>query len=93
MNSNNHNREESSMSSLEDSTIEEEENVDTENFIENHVVFSNQDTSFDQTEDNIPQNQGFFTDPHGNHSKTTAVFDVLLCVKLRLCDLIIWKPT
>ena len=60
VNNNNSNNKESSMSSLEDSTVEEEEDVDTENFIENHVVFSNQDTSFDQTEDNIPEKTRLF---------------------------------
>lgn len=70
VNGNNSNNKESSMSSLEYTTAEEEEDFDTENFIENHVMVSNQDTSFDQTEDNIPENQGFFTTHSGNSSVT-----------------------
>jgi len=50
----------------DDSALSEEEDDDVENFISNHVVFSNLDSSLDQSEDNIPDSFGFFTTNSGD---------------------------
>ena len=54
----------SSTSSDEDNLIEEDNEED--NFMNTHVVFSNQDPTLNQTQDNINTNHGFFTTHTGD---------------------------
>ena len=54
-----------SSSSSDEDNLFEEDNVE-ENFAATHVVFSNQDPTLNQTQDNINADQGFFTTHSGD---------------------------